>query len=460
MMALSHGEANQSYEELDFAFYLGPSGYLYIYENSVPVYFAGFYATGDTLRIAVESGVVKYRKNGAVIYTSTATPTYPLLADASLYTAGSTINNVVLSGNLGSSASTVQWLVADHLGTPRMILDEWGNLAAIKRHDYLPFGEELFAPTGGRTAAQGYSGGDGVRQQFTQKERDVETGLDYFLARYYSSIQGRFSSPDPLSSSGRITEPQSWNRYNYCSNNPLNIVDPSGLDWWYLKDSDNPSPQWFDHDPGTDYERWTNTYDYTYYDSAAKKYAVLDPAHKRYFIADTLEQANKLFDTYFASAAGVGSQAEGEFLAGLSSGANPAGILADKINEAIGMDTTSRDYITGKVFGAGLGGGFAIFGSVVFKGAGAGITQLNKQVASESQVAQVAAGEGEAIAGAGSSKVLRDAPRLAAEHGGVASDWAKVRSWSYKAADGSTYEVHAYQHIPSGTVVEYKTKIQ
>jgi RHS repeat-associated protein len=245
MMALSHGDANQSYEELDFAFYLGQNGYLYIYENNVPVYFAGFYASGDTLRIAVESGVVKYRKNGAVVYTSTATPTYPLLADASLSTAGSTINNVVLSGNLGSSASTVQWLVADHLGTPRMILDEWGNLAAMKRHDYLPFGEELFAPTGGRTAAQGYSAGDGLRQKFTQKERDIETGLDYFLARYYSSNQGRFTGVDRYDINVErqsivdeeqaertffeyISQPQQWNRYSYAINNPLKYIDPLG----------------------------------------------------------------------------------------------------------------------------------------------------------------------------------------------------------------------------------------
>jgi RHS repeat-associated protein len=208
------------------------SRYLYIYENNVPVYFAGFYATGDTLRIAVESGVVKYRKNGAVVYTSTATPTYPLLADTSLSTAGSTINNVVLSGNLGSSAATVQWLVADHLGTPRMILDEWGNLAAMKRHDYLPFGEELFAPTGGRTAAQGYAGGDGIRQQFTSKERDVEIGLDYFGARCYSSIQGRFASADESLIDQRPSSPQSWNLYIYAANNPLRFTDPDGLAHW------------------------------------------------------------------------------------------------------------------------------------------------------------------------------------------------------------------------------------
>jgi RHS repeat-associated protein len=65
--------------------------------------------------------------------------------------------------------------------------------------------------------------------QFTGKERDAETGLDYFGARYFSSPQGRFTSPDPLLSSGRPGEPQSWNRYAYTLNNPLRFVDPTGL---------------------------------------------------------------------------------------------------------------------------------------------------------------------------------------------------------------------------------------
>jgi RHS repeat-associated protein len=83
--------------------------------------------------------------------------------------------------------------VTDHLGTPRLIVDQPGALANIKRHDYLPFGEEIFAGTGGRTTAMGYVAGDHVRQQFTLKERDAETGLDYFNARYYASLQGRFT---------------------------------------------------------------------------------------------------------------------------------------------------------------------------------------------------------------------------------------------------------------------------
>jgi len=69
-----------------------------------------------------------------------------------------------------------------------------------------------------------------VRQQFTQKERDNETGLDYFGARYYASAQGRFTSPDPLMASAYVENPQSWNRYTYALNNPLKYVDPDGME--------------------------------------------------------------------------------------------------------------------------------------------------------------------------------------------------------------------------------------
>ncbi len=54
--------------------------------------------------------------------------------------------------------------------------------------------------------------------------------MDYFLARYYSSSQGRFTSCDPLS--GKESVPQSWNRYVYTINNPLKYFDPDGLDWY------------------------------------------------------------------------------------------------------------------------------------------------------------------------------------------------------------------------------------
>ena len=63
----------------------------------------------------------------------------------------------------------------------------------------------------------------------TQKERDNETGLDFFEARYYASSQGSFTSPDPLYFQAMMAiDPQRFNLYAYTRNNPLKFVDPSG----------------------------------------------------------------------------------------------------------------------------------------------------------------------------------------------------------------------------------------
>ena len=66
------------------------------------------------------------------------------------------------------------------------------------------------------------------RSRNTGKERDAETGLDYFGARYFSGAQGRFTSPDRPFADQRPQDPQSWNLYAYGRNNPLLYVDPSG----------------------------------------------------------------------------------------------------------------------------------------------------------------------------------------------------------------------------------------
>ena len=63
---------------------------------------------------------------------------------------------------------------------------------------------------------------------FTSKERDAETGLDYFGARYLSSAQGRFTSPDSPLLDQQAEDPQSWNLYSYVRNKPLVYVDPTG----------------------------------------------------------------------------------------------------------------------------------------------------------------------------------------------------------------------------------------
>ncbi len=66
------------------------------------------------------------------------------------------------------------------------------------------------------------------RNEFTGKERDSATGLDYFGARYMSSAQGRFTSFDPAFESELLEYPQTWNRYSYVYNNPLRLTDPDG----------------------------------------------------------------------------------------------------------------------------------------------------------------------------------------------------------------------------------------
>jgi hypothetical protein len=81
------------------------------------------------------------------------------------------------------------YLTTDHLGSTRVVTDSAGVVKA--RHDYLPFGEELPSGIGGRTTTMKYDAPDSTKQRFTSKERDTESSLDYFLARYCSSAQGR-----------------------------------------------------------------------------------------------------------------------------------------------------------------------------------------------------------------------------------------------------------------------------
>ncbi len=55
-----------------------------------------------------------------------------------------------------------------------------------------------------------------------------ETGLDYFGARYFSGAQGRFTSPDPITTP-KLEDPQRWNKYAYALGNPLQFTDPTGM---------------------------------------------------------------------------------------------------------------------------------------------------------------------------------------------------------------------------------------
>ena len=122
-------------------------------------------------------------------------------------------------GGTGSGMET-EFTTSDALGSIRMTT---GMDGAVKvRRDFAPFGEELAG--GDRSAGPPVE----PRMKFTGKERDWETGLDYFGARYMSAAQGRFTSPDAPFTDQRPEDPQSWNLYTYVRNNPLAHIDPTG----------------------------------------------------------------------------------------------------------------------------------------------------------------------------------------------------------------------------------------
>jgi RHS repeat-associated protein len=102
--------------------------------------------------------------------------------------------------------------------------------------------------------------------RYTGKERDTESGLDYFGARYYGSNMGRFMSPDD-GSDWDPSDPQSWNLYSYVRNNPLKYTDPTGHDCVYLnatgtgaEEVDNQSSKTECMGDGTDKNKGTGGY--------------------------------------------------------------------------------------------------------------------------------------------------------------------------------------------------------
>jgi RHS repeat-associated protein len=121
---------------------------------------------------------------------------------------------------LDPGTTTPKYYVADNVGSTAFVTDYLGN----------PLSESLFYPYG---VEQVVLSGDTNTYKFTGKQRDPETGLDNFGARYYASNLGRFMSPDwdakpitvPYASFG---DPQTLNLYTYVENAPLNKVDADG----------------------------------------------------------------------------------------------------------------------------------------------------------------------------------------------------------------------------------------
>lgn len=127
------------------------------------------------------------------------------------------------------SALRIRYYHQDHLGSSSVITDVSG--AMIEENSFFPFGSP-HSSSEPRDIHDPY--------QFTQKERDRESGLHYFEARCLTSWIGRFASTDPRNLTldkldaedfgAFLANPQKHNPYAYVLNNPLKYEDPTGLD--------------------------------------------------------------------------------------------------------------------------------------------------------------------------------------------------------------------------------------
>lgn len=125
------------------------------------------------------------------------------------------------------------YFLTDHLGSTDVEIDENGNV--LERSDYLPFGSDRLRIAEGASSDDDYG--------FTGREKDDETGLYYYGARYYDPLLGRFVSSDPAldwigqedfeekaerSLKEYLSDPQNLNAYTYALNNPVKHTDPEG----------------------------------------------------------------------------------------------------------------------------------------------------------------------------------------------------------------------------------------
>ncbi|MBC7360809.1 MAG: hypothetical protein H5U06_00755 [Candidatus Aminicenantes bacterium] len=114
-------------------------------------------------------------------------------------------------------SNKLYYYTTDHINSVRVVTDQNGNGVYAAAYD--PYGgiqkiwENSYSPA----------------LKFSGKERDEESGLDYFGARYYANFHYRWLSPDPMiNREDALRTPQLWNLYSFCRNNPVTYWDPTG----------------------------------------------------------------------------------------------------------------------------------------------------------------------------------------------------------------------------------------
>jgi RHS repeat-associated protein len=190
-------------------------------DDNVTVLASYTYGDSNERLILEEAGVrTYYACDGIVEYTESGSSITPQWSKSYVYFGARLLSTLTPNG---SGGAFVQYHHPDRLGT-RVVTNaqDTGYFEQVS----LPFGTALNAESTGAT-----------NRRFTTYDRSSTTGLDYALNRHYDSQQGRFTQIDPIGmASTNLANPQTLNLYVYCTNDPVNHVDPSGLGFFsFLK---------------------------------------------------------------------------------------------------------------------------------------------------------------------------------------------------------------------------------
>lgn len=274
----------------------------------------------------------------------------------------------------------------DHLGSTNVMTNQSGGLVEETKYD--PWGEIK-------------AGGTKSKFLYTGQEKDLETGLNYYNARYYDSHIRRFTQPDDFIQDP--FNPQNLNRYSYVLNNPLRYTDPTG----------------------------------NYVETA------LDLA---FIAADLNDIKNDPINLW--NWAAFGGDIAGTALPAVTGVGLGIKIVehGGDVDRVISGYTKAQEVIkTVQLANQGKGANNA-----------ANAIRLSKSLAHQEQKSEV----GKIIAGNGSKATFRDAVKIAKQFGGSASDWVKKTSTSvFKAADGTQVQTHWVENLKTGFKTLFKPKI-
>jgi RHS repeat-associated protein len=199
-----------------------------------------YYYDAESRLIQIDSPSIQYAYDGEgrrARKTVGGTTTYFFYGQLGLMSEFST-SSFLSSASGAAATDRLRYRIGEPTGTAVLVMDSAGTVRENNR--ILPYGEP-WTPVPPSLSANDL--------KFTTYQHDDESGLDYAMARYYAGRSGRFMTPDPGLAGAELSDPQSWNAYAYTTNDPINKIDPAGMEEWAIC---------FDGDckaigPGTDY---------------------------------------------------------------------------------------------------------------------------------------------------------------------------------------------------------------